>query len=176
MTKQQLAEHLSGLFTPETLLAEYSSTGVDGRLLRGTLAQVGPADIMPKRVPLCALQSFRNSLAGLPRYSLPFVFSIVYADDFLWHQAHWADADALMLQRLVNFLMLAMNREFLTIPSSRANVLLPLKAGQTGIQSLIRDGEEEGQQHTGNHEIIDLENDDDDDDDEAEEEEEEIDD
>lgn len=58
ITEQGLADTLSRIFTLETQLVEYSSTGVEASLLRQMLAQVGRDNVMPKRDSLSALQSF----------------------------------------------------------------------------------------------------------------------
>ncbi|KAI9831627.1 MAG: hypothetical protein M1826_003236 [Phylliscum demangeonii] len=102
MTKHELGNSLSRLFTRKTILVEYSTGGCDGRLLEGTLADVERADVMRDLDSIRVVKCFRQAIPGLPNYELSTVFSLAFPGDNLVHQAHRAAPDAVMLQKFVD--------------------------------------------------------------------------
>ncbi|KAI9830316.1 MAG: hypothetical protein M1826_004927 [Phylliscum demangeonii] len=131
MTKHELGNSLSRLLTRKTILVEYSTGGCDGRLLEGTLTDVERADVTPDLDPIRVVKCFRQAFPGLLNYKLSTVFSMLFPGDSLVQQAHRAAPDAVMLQKIVDFLARAVEGEFLTVPSAEAPVLRPKKMTET---------------------------------------------
>ncbi|KAI9886602.1 MAG: hypothetical protein M1823_001579 [Watsoniomyces obsoletus] len=112
ISRKELADRLSSLFRPETLVVEWSSNGFDGKLLRDTLAQVSRSDVMPKEASFRLVQPFRETLPGLPKYSLSTVFSLLFPRNPLCAKKHFAGPDALMLQKIVSFMKQVYDGQF----------------------------------------------------------------
>ena len=76
-------------------------------------------------VSVLVIGPLRKRIPGLSSYKLSDDFWTFFSRDSLVHQAHHANADAMMLHMLICFMNQAVQGDFLTIPQSQAPKLRP---------------------------------------------------